>query len=125
MDTLLVPPTHIDHHADGLSRGVQPEQLSDPARTFRILVEQANDAMIVVQDGKLVYYNKVHTKLFGFASNNTASDLFEVIAPEDRERVRGYYEKRLRGEPVPDQYELAVVVEDGRRSNMEVKLSVV
>src|ERR1043165_8907606 len=108
MDTSPTFPPHIDHHADGLSRVVQPEQSSDPARTFRTLVEQANDAMIVVQDGKLVYYNKVHTKLFGFASNNTASDLFEVIAPEDRERVRGYYEKCRRGEPAPDQYELAV-----------------
>ena len=47
------------------------------------------------------------------------------MAPEDRERVRGYYEKRLRGEPVPDQYELTTISLKGRRVLVEVRPSVI
>ena len=91
---------------------------------FRSLVERANDAIVVIQDGKTVYRNPAHAKLFGYTPDNEPPDLFETIAPEDRERVRTYYQQRLRGEAVPDQYELTILAADGRRVRVEVKPSV-
>src|SRR5439155_9660060 len=92
---------------------------------FRRLVEKANDAILVIQDGRAVYQNPAHTKLFGSTSDQASQDLFEAIAPEDRERVRGYSQRRLRGEAVPDQYELTALAADGRWVRVEVKPSVI
>ncbi len=92
---------------------------------FRSLVERANDAIVVIQDGKTVYRNPAHAKLFGYTPDNEPPDLFEAIAPEDRERVRTYSQQRLRGEAVPDQYELIILAADGRRVGVEVKPSVI
>lgn len=125
MDVPRAFPPHSDCPADGLPTAAQQEQVSDLARTFQTLVEKANDAVVVLQDGKLVYQNPANAKLFGFTLDKRSYDLFTFIAPEDRERVLGYYEKRLRGEAVPDQYELTVLAQDGRRIPVEVKPSVV
>ncbi len=92
---------------------------------FRGLVEKANDAILVLQDGKAVYRNPAYAKLFGSTSDQASRDLFEAIAPEDRERVREYYQRRLRGEAVPDQYELTALAADGRWVRVEVKASVI
>jgi len=92
---------------------------------FRGLVEKANDAILVLQDGKAVYRNPAHAKLFGSTSDQASRDLFEAIAPEDRERVREYSQRRLRGEAVPDQYELTALAADGRWVRVEVKASVI
>jgi PAS domain S-box-containing protein len=92
---------------------------------FRSLVEKANDAILVIQDGKAVYQNPAHTQLFGSTSGQASHDLFEAIAPEDRERVREYHRRRLRGEAVPDQYELTALAADGRRVQVEVRPCVI
>jgi len=92
---------------------------------LRTLIEKANDAILLLQDGKLVYQNPAHITLVGYALDKKSYDIFEIIAPEDRERVWEYYQKRLRGEPVPDQYELTILAEDERRISVEVKPSVI
>jgi len=87
MDAPRTFPPHLDHSDDGRLMAAQHGQVSDPARTFRTLVEQANDAILVLRDGKIVYRNPAHAKLFGVALGKRATDLFEAIVPEDRERA--------------------------------------
>ena len=125
MDVPRAFPLHSDCPANSPPAAASQGQAGDLARTFQTLVEKANDAVVVLQDGKLVYQNPANAKLFGFNLDKGSYDLFTCIAPEDRERVLGYYEKRLRGEPVPDQYELIVLAQDGRRIPVEVKPSVI
>src|SRR5712691_8542216 len=97
----------------------------ETAGVLRTLIEKANDAILLLQDGKLVYQNPAHITLVGYALDKKSYDIFEIIAPEDREREWEYYQKRLRGEPVPDQYELTILAEDERRISVEVKPSVI
>ncbi len=46
------------------------------------------------------------------------------VAPSDRDRVGERYERRVRGEKVPDSYELEVVHKNGGRLNAEVYVTV-
>src|SRR5262245_35581470 len=101
-----IPPTFpapMDHPTDGMRMAVQPGQADDPARTFQTLVEQANDAMVVLQDGKAVYRNPALPKMLGHtleeAQANASRSFFDFVAPEDQERARAYQQKHLRGEP--------------------------
>ena len=72
-----------------------------------------------------MYANQALLDLLGV----TASALLNMpflchIAPEDRDRVRERHAARLRGAPVPDQYEFQIIGGDGARRTVEVWVSV-
>jgi PAS domain S-box-containing protein len=93
---------------------------------FRTLVEHANDAIAVLQHEKRIYRNAAYSRLLGYTDEDiehTRSSA--IIAPEDRQRVQEYYYKRLRGEAVPDQYEMDVLHRNGQRLTVEVKPCVI
>jgi len=93
---------------------------------YRVLVERANDAISILQEEKTVYRNPVWVKLFGYSLADTADrSFFDFIAQADRERVREYFYKHLRGEIVPDQFDVDILTSYGRRLTMEVKPCVI
>ena len=91
---------------------------------YRTIIEQVSDAILVLQDGKTVYRNPAMVKLFGHTPEESAASagksFLDFVAPEDRERVQTYYQRRLRGESVPDQYELTIVSLSGKRAIVEI-----
>jgi PAS domain S-box-containing protein len=94
---------------------------------YRAMIEHTNDAIVVLQDGKIVYRNPAFERLLGHSPEDTkaAADrgLLDFVASEDRERVREYLQRRLRGESVPDHYEMTLVSLHGRRIIVEVRPS--
>ena len=120
MDEPRASPSDTDHSADDPLTAAQQEKVGDSAGSFRMMVEKAHDAIVVLQDGRSVYRNPAHAKLFGYPPDENMPDFVEALVPEDRERVREYYQKRLRGEPTPEKYELTVFAQDGRRVRVEV-----
>ena len=89
---------------------------------YRAIVENSDDPIIVIQDGEVVYRNPSDVRLVGkLASESVEKRFIDFIAPEDRDRVRTYYQARLRGEPAPDRYEVTRIVDEGRRMRVEVK----
>jgi PAS domain S-box-containing protein len=52
-------------------------------------------------------------------------DFLACVAPEDRQRVAGYYQRQLHGEPVPEQYTVDLVSSTGKRLTAEVKPRVI
>jgi PAS domain S-box-containing protein len=98
----------------------------DAEQQYRTLVEQASDAIIILQDGQTVYRNPAAVILLGYTVMDTAGRSFlEWVVPADRDRVREYYRKRLQGEPVPDRYEVELLPRDGKRLIMEVEPRVI
>lgn len=93
---------------------------------YRLLVEYANDALLVLQGRKVVYQNPAHIALLGYTTEEFEQlGLLTAIAPEDRLRVNDYYHRRLRGEAVPEQYEIDLLTRTGRRITAEVKPRVI
>jgi PAS domain S-box-containing protein len=98
------------------------EALRESEEKYRTLTEFANDFILVVQEGETVYRNSAYERLVGYSVAETKGRSFlDVVAPEDRDRVREYYVKRLKGEKVPDQYEARIQTRGGQRLTMEVK----
>src|SRR5499426_1206721 len=98
--------------------------LQEAEMTYRTLVEQARDAIIIVQDGQIRYANPACEALSGYMWDEFRQrppQVEEFLAPEDRARVVGYYAQRLRGEVVPDCYEATLVRKDGQRVTVEIK----
>jgi len=58
---------------------------------YRVITEFANDAIVVVQDGRTVFANPSCSTLIGRPVANMAFDTFlEMVVPEDREAVSKY-----------------------------------
>ncbi|MCH8191162.1 MAG: PAS domain S-box protein [Chloroflexi bacterium] len=102
------------------------EALRESEERFRSLVENANDAIVVLQDGKVVFRNPLYETLLGYTVAETRDRLFlENVAPEDREQVRDYHARRIRGETAPEQYEVRILTRSGRKLTMEVRPRVI
>ena len=75
---------------------------------------------IVVRDRNVVYASPAAAAIVGLTPGDLLGRRFrDFVAPEERDRVVERYERRLRGEPVPDEYELTLVLPDGRRRLVE------
>jgi PAS domain S-box-containing protein len=81
---------------------------------YRNIVETANDAIVVVQDGLAKFANARARELFGYQEQEYATiPVFDLIHREDRDRVRDYYARRLAGEILPPRNAYRVVGQDG------------
>ena len=89
-------------HADlGVRVQERTAALQEAEMMYRTLVEQARDAMLIVQDGQIRYANPACERLSGYSWDEFRQQSPQVgafLAPEDRARVVGYYAQRLRGE---------------------------
>ncbi|MBN2125436.1 MAG: PAS domain S-box protein, partial [Deltaproteobacteria bacterium] len=94
----------------------------DDAEEYRTVAEFANDAIVVVQDGRAVYRNRACRDLIGFSPLEEADgDFLDAVVPGDRERVGRYHARLLRGETVPAQYEMDILTREGNLVPLEVK----
>jgi len=97
------------------------EALRDSEEKYRQLVENANEAIVVAQDGMLRFVNTRAIELSGYSEAELKSHPFiEWVHPEERDMVRRNYLKRLRGDPVPANYTTRFIHKDGSIKWMDV-----
>ena len=90
------------------------EALRDSEEKYRQLVENANEAIVVAQDGRLRFVNARAVELSGYSEAELKSRSFlEWIHPEERDMVRHNYLKRISGEPVPANYTIRFIHKEG------------
>jgi len=66
------------------------------------LVENANEAIFVIQDGMLRFFNIKNIELIGYSKEElTSTPFINFVHPDDREVTIGRYLKRIRGEELP------------------------
>ncbi len=79
---------------------------------------------IVLRDQRVVYATVGAQALLGRSGRDLLGlELAELVAPEDRERVLDRHQRRLRGEPVPAEYEMQLLRPDGSRRTTEARVS--
>ncbi len=100
----LIPPSQAAPEATGVESSLDVEQ------RYRVLVENANEAICVAQDGIVMFSNPKFQQMVGYDAARLADTPFtDIIAPEDRQMVLDRYRRRLQGEEVPNQYEFRVL----------------
>ncbi len=94
---------------------------------FRGLVEQTQDALIVVQDGSLVYANAAAARLFEFNSFDEMrrGDVFGLIGPSVRVLLLEQAVGRGPGEELTRATEVRSMTQQGRMLDLEVSASVI
>jgi len=91
---------------------------------YRLLVDTANEAIIVAQDGMLKLVNRMTTELTGYPEQELMSKPFSgFIHPDDRAMVVENYTRRLLGDDFPCRYQFRLIRQD--RSVKWVEISAV
>jgi PAS domain S-box-containing protein len=90
------------------------EALRESEEKYRSLVDHANDAIFIAQDGMVKFPNPSTLILTGFSEEDYATTPFvNLIHPEDREMVVERYNRRLRGDDVPSPYSFRIINKAG------------
>ncbi len=90
------------------------DTLRESEDNYRNLFENANEAIYVAQDGKLVFLNLRTTIVFGYSGEELVSRPFiEFVHPDDRELVLDRHIRRMKGEELPHNYDFQIIHKDG------------
>ena len=83
-------------------------------RQYRQLVDSANEAIVVIQDGFLCLTNPITSTITGYSEKEIGTIPFQLfIHPEDRDRVVENHSKRLKGENIPSYYVFRLLNKNG------------
>lgn len=85
------------------------EALAESEEKYRILVEKANDGIIFIRDGILIYGNPRIVEMIGISADEFIGKPIDTfLIPNESGRVNDLYWKRLAGEDVPQIYEAII-----------------
>jgi PAS domain S-box-containing protein len=86
------------------------EALRESEESYRNLFENANEAIFVVQDGKLVFLNPMTIMITGYSGEELMARPFpEFIHPDDRDMVFDRHVRRMKGEELPHIYSFRII----------------
>ena len=84
-------------------------RMSEPTRNFEKVVDQIAEGVLIAVRGRPVYANPQFARMFGYDRPEDILALdsyFDLVAPHEHERVRGYERLRTAGGTAPDEYEV-------------------
>jgi PAS domain S-box-containing protein len=97
--------------------------LRESEEKYRILVDNANEAIFVLQDGMFKFANPRCVELSGYSNEELASKPFDyLVHPEDRDKVVEIHRRRMRGEKIPEVYTSRLVNKEGDIRWVEVNV---
>jgi len=89
------------------------DELKESEDKYRVLVENASEAVVIVQDGKLKFFNQKAMDISGYSREELESIEFsELVHIDDRLLIAARYEALLRGENIPMSYDLKLNTRD-------------
>ena len=107
---------------DTINKGLQQEitdrksienALRESEEKYRILIENIQDGVFIIQNFQIVFANEAFAAIVGYEVDEVInSNFISFIDPEDLEMVASRYSKRIAGEDVPDDYEFRVLKKD-------------
>jgi PAS domain S-box-containing protein len=98
---------------DITERKAAEQDLLESEERYRTLVERSHDAIYIYRGTRLLFVNERACELTGYTEDELLSmNVFDLVYPDDRERVRGYAQQRMRG-AAPSRYEARLQRKDG------------
>ena len=90
------------------------ETLRESEEKHRAIFENANDMIVIAQDGKIAFANPALEKILAYSHDEIVTKPFtNFIHPDDQEMVIERYKKRMAGEDVETGYQFRVLTAFG------------
>ncbi|MCQ3925669.1 MAG: hypothetical protein DPW12_16245, partial [Rhodocyclaceae bacterium] len=111
--------------ADITEQEAATRALREQHALYETLLRAQSDAglgMCIVEGNRIVFANDAFCGLFGMSRQEIEAlpSYATLLHPDDRERVRSNYERRLRGEQFENRYRIAIVTQAGERREAEM-----
>ena len=121
VEVIAMPFTYKGKHGiqvimrDTTDRKRAEEVLKQSEEKYRILIDNIQDGVFIIQDGKIQFANEAFTRMGGYTMGEViGKDFRELVAPEDLEMVAERYQRRQAGKDVPKEYEFRMLQKDGK-----------
>lgn len=102
------------------------EALRESEQRYRTLVEQSHDGIFIYSDAEFEFVNDRVTEITGYdESELLGMNVFELVHPDDRERVREIGRRRRAGEDAPNRYEAKITTADGETRYLEFSVQAI
>jgi PAS domain S-box-containing protein len=96
------------------------EMLRESEEKYRVLVEQAKDAVFIIQDGKYVFVNRATMEMTGYSEEELLSMHFlDLVALEARDSIGRRYKRRMQGVQEPPVSEAKIICKNGMTKHAE------
>jgi len=97
-----------------IQRTQAEEALLESEEKYRLVVDNANEGIVITQDGLLKFANPSISKFTGFTENTfKEQSILEFIHPDDRQMIIEHHRKRLSGEEIPRPYSFRMIDRKG------------
>jgi diguanylate cyclase (GGDEF)-like protein/PAS domain S-box-containing protein len=88
--------------------------LRESEERYRLLVETAQEGIVVVRDGLLAYVNPAMSAISGYPVEELKeSPISQFVLPEDREILLNNHRLRMEGQQVPQRYQVRILRKNG------------
>ena len=99
-------------------------KLSESEEKYKAVVEQSPEIMLIHQNGKLLFANQHFYTILGYSPEElTLRSLYDLILPEEKERIAQLARDRLDGNLPPDSYELKAFNKDKKLLYFDMSFS--
>ena len=100
--------------------------LRESEEKYRLVVENAQEAIVIVMDGMVKFANRRTAELTGYTLEElTSRHYIEFIYPDDRQMVAERYLQRLKGMDIPGKYSFRCVHKSGDIKWAEVSVALI
>ena len=85
-------------------------ELEESEQKYRTLIENASEAVLVVQDETIRFANPQWVKISGYSLNDNPGHLFsKLVHPDDRAHIESLIERLLAGQNIPKDVEFRII----------------
>ena len=111
--------TAKEQHVDG--------ELKKSEHKYRLLIEKSLQAIIIIQDFKIVYTNKSFSRISGYSIEEllsfTPNETVNLVHPDDQKMIWGNLRKRMDGLDIPPHYQFKGISKDGNAKILDLYAS--
>jgi PAS domain S-box-containing protein len=102
------------------------ESLRESEEKYRLVVENAGEAILVAQEDMIKFANPKAVDMAGYSNKELTSRPFvEFIHPEDRSIAFEHHLKNLRGELLPEVYTFRIIDKQGKTKWVETNAALI
>jgi PAS domain S-box-containing protein len=110
-----------------MARDVLEAKLDQASRQFRMLVDNSNDGIYIIRDGRFLYTNRRFQRMVGYSASELLSEEFnlseQITAPESRQFLAERGRRVAAGLPVEPRYEFVAMRKGNERFDAQVSIS--
>ncbi len=91
------------------------QELRESEAKYRAIIEQSHDAIYIYRGDRFLFVNKRACELTGYNREELLDfEIWNLLHPGDREKIRGIGKRRAQGEKVSNTYTAKVLSKDGK-----------